>query len=605
MNVDKLISKSHNKKFIFKRFNDLFAEDITFDLHMHTNQTDGLNSIDEMIAAAEKLNLKTIAFTEHVNLKNNWFLDFKEQVQKAKVGKGIDVFTGIEAKALDFEGNIDASEEIISNAELVIGSVHRYPDGHGGLIDLNDLPNLGEEKVAELEFKLAMGILKNKNVDILGHPFGVYSKFFTNFPENYLRSLMIESIKRNKAIEISTKYNISTGKMLSLLKEINPFVSIGSDAHKTVDIFKDFNKIIDVIKQKEINILVTSAGSAISQGIIKSIKMSNLKVRIITTDVTPFAAGLYRGNVGYLVPYAKQEKEYIESIIDICKKENISGILIGLDYELQVLSKNKSKIEKETSAKVIVSNPGIIKISNDKWLTYKFLLENNLPAIPSTLHHNINEFIANEGFPLIIKPRIGDSSKNTFIVRTKEELDEKLNILMNSVKSNPWLSEEVYPIIQKYMGTEDEEFTSSTVVFDKKCYGVVSMKRQMRFGGHTTRAEINDYLDINQYIKSVAEKLDSFGPCNFQSRVINGIPYIFEINCRFSGTISSCAIAGFNSVEACIRKILLNESIKELTHKNGVMLRYFNEVFIPFSEIETITREGNIKNPQSEVNNSF
>ena len=350
----------------------------------------------------------------------------------------------------------------------------------------------------------------------------------------------------------------------------------------------------------KINVLVTAAGSAISHGIIKSLKASSLDFSITTTDNQPYAAGLYRGDAGYLVPLAKSSS-FIEEVIKICRKENINSICIGTDYELLPFAENKKRIEKETNAKVIVSHPDIIKIANDKWLTHLFLVKNKFPSIPSALPEDASELIEKEGFPLIVKPRISDSSKNTFIVNNKAGLNSKLEFLAKD-KSNRFVNGKICTIIQKYMGNEENEFTSSTVVFDNKSYGIISMRREMRFGGHTTKAIIDDFPEVSSMVTKVAQRLNPFGPCNFQSRLVDGVPYIFEINSRFSGTTGICSQVGFNSVEACIRKVVLKEEPKMLSYKKGVMLRYFNEVFISSESIAHLKEEKMVRNPESEIN---
>lgn len=350
------------------------------------------------------------------------------------------------------------------------------------------------------------------------------------------------------------------------------------------------------------NILVTASGSAIAHGIIKSLHSSGLDCNIIAVDSQPYAAGLYRGKAGYLVPLAKSEN-FIDRIIEICKAEEIQGVMIGTDYELMAFAKNRKPIEAETQAKVFVSSPDVIQIADDKWLTNQFLKENGLSFIPSALPENRDALIEQEGFPLILKPRIGDSSKNTFVVRNVQELNEKLAIIDRD--SNQYLSTKVGAIVQKYMGKEHEEYTSSTAVFDGKPYGVVSMNREMRFGGHTTKGVIRDFSEINAYIRKVAEVLKPYGPCNFQSRVVNGIPYIFEINARFSGTTGICAHIGFNVAAACIQKEIMGKPIDELTFKTGTVLRYFNELFIPETDIEEIAKTGQVQHPQSVNNTSF
>jgi carbamoyl-phosphate synthase large subunit len=221
------------------------------------------------------------------------------------------------------------------------------------------------------------------------------------------------------------------------------------------------------------------------------------------------------------------------------------------------------------------------------------------------LPKDIDKLIKQEGFPLIIKPRIGDSSKDTYIVKDKKELEERISFLLNKKFDNNYLSKNIGPIIQKYLVNEKEEYTSTTLTFDKKCYGILTMKREMKFGGHTTKAIVEDFFELNKKIKKVAEVLNAFGPANFQSRLFDDTPLIFEINCRFSGTTPFCSEIGFNTVEAAIRKIILGEKIKKLSYKKGVILRYFNEVFIPSREIEKISKFGFIKNSKSKVNEIF
>lgn len=228
---------------IFKKFNDLKAKDINFNFHIHTDQTDGISTPEEIIKKAIKLKLKAIAFTEHVNKDSDWFDGFAARIDALKNNKEIKIFLGIETKTLDFNGTLDATRGMISKSDIVLGVVHRYPDSGSGLIALEGIKALGQAKAAEIEFNLAMGLLKNKSVDVLGHPFGVYSMFYPKLPMNHMKQLLIESIKRGKAVEINTKYITDKNLFFKLFKQINPYVSIGSDAHNKTELTRSFNLI--------------------------------------------------------------------------------------------------------------------------------------------------------------------------------------------------------------------------------------------------------------------------------------------------------------------------------------------------------------------------
>ena len=229
----------------FRRFNDLSAADVNFDFHMHTTQTDGKNSAAEMIAAGERQGLTAIAFSEHVDRSSGWYPEFVAHVDAARAEAGIDVYIGIEAKALDFEGTIDATDDVLTTAELVVGSVHRFPDGNGGLVPMAQVPALGEERTMDIEFRLALGLVTNpqRRLDVLGHPMGITTSRFGGFPEESLRALMTACRDSGVAFEISTKYSVDLARLVLLLKETNPTVSIGSDAHAVADVARDFAQI--------------------------------------------------------------------------------------------------------------------------------------------------------------------------------------------------------------------------------------------------------------------------------------------------------------------------------------------------------------------------
>ena len=353
-----------------------------------------------------------------------------------------------------------------------------------------------------------------------------------------------------------------------------------------------------------LNVLVTAAGSTIGEGIIKAIRRSPLPCRIVTTDAGLYAAGLYRGDAAYRVPLGKSP-EFIDAIIDICVREQIRAICIGTDYELLPMAVHRGRIEQDTGAMVIVSRPEAIRIADDKWLTNEFLRSNGFPAIPSAQLVDAERLAAAEGFPLIVKPRIGDSSKDTFVVRDRAALDDTLARLARGRTANEFLAGDTDLIVQKYMGDEREEFTSTTVTFDGVVHGVISLRREMRFGGHTSKAVIEPCAAVDDLVRRVATALAPVGPCNFQSRVVDGTPFIFEINCRFSGTTATCAQVGFNHVDACLRRLVLNEAVPPLSFRSGVMLRYFNEVFVPFGDVETMRRDGCVPRPGAEHNTYF
>src|SRR3989344_2439853 len=105
--------------------------EIKGDLHIHTNYSDGRNTILEMINEARKLNYKYIAITDHSKaraisngLNEDRILKQIKEIQKLRNKfKDIYVFTGIE---VDIKGNgdLDLDEDVLKKLDIVIASVH-------------------------------------------------------------------------------------------------------------------------------------------------------------------------------------------------------------------------------------------------------------------------------------------------------------------------------------------------------------------------------------------------------------------------------------------------------------------------------------------------
>jgi len=139
------------------------ASDIRGDVHMHTNASDGHNTIREMAEAALAVGYGYIAITDHSkNLAMTNGLDDKRAMEHVKRIREIDkemkgrirVFAGIEVDILA-DGALDLADETLAEMEIVVASVHiRYGESR-------------EEMTARI-----LRAIENPYVRILGHPTG-------------------------------------------------------------------------------------------------------------------------------------------------------------------------------------------------------------------------------------------------------------------------------------------------------------------------------------------------------------------------------------------------------------------------------------------------
>jgi putative hydrolase len=213
----------------FGRFRDLDHEALNVDCQVHTTWSDGRADVRAMLEAARERRLAAIALTEHVRRDTAWFCDFAGTVRaEARAVPGMDVYVGCEAKALDADGTLDVTDEIRAQCDLVLGVVHRFPDGRGGFLDFK---RLDWQACAELEWQLTRGLLRAAPIDVLGHPGGMTQRWFGRYPASLFRKILEASGERGIAVEINSAYVADWNGFLALCEEVNPVVSIGSDAH--------------------------------------------------------------------------------------------------------------------------------------------------------------------------------------------------------------------------------------------------------------------------------------------------------------------------------------------------------------------------------------
>lgn len=222
------MNRKSKKNGSFSQFRNLTSKSLDCDLHVHTIVTDGKASIEEIIRRAEEIGLRKIAFTEHVRADSEWFFKFADEVRKLGRRTKVIVLVGCEARILDTEGTLDITDAIRRECDLVLGSVHRFPDRAGGCLSFSEVP---VRDFARIEFELALGFVRQGHGDVLAHPGGMSIKFGYGFPNDFLRQLMREACVRGIAIEMNSSYISNLSDYCSIAFEENPLISIGSDVH--------------------------------------------------------------------------------------------------------------------------------------------------------------------------------------------------------------------------------------------------------------------------------------------------------------------------------------------------------------------------------------
>ena len=367
-------------------------------------------------------------------------------------------------------------------------------------------------------------------------------------------------------------------------------------------------------KRREISVVVTGVGGgSIGEQIIFALRAAKTPYRIIATDADSFSLGLYSANEGYLVPIAT-DKTYLSRMLEICKKESAKVLIPGSEAELVKISKNKDLFE-EQEILLLMNSSKVIDLCSNKWKTYLFLKNNGFNVPESYLcEEDINNI--NFEYPVIIKPCVGTGgSRFVFVAQN----DDELSFFVRYLKRQGYT-----PIVQKYVGTAEDEYTAGVLTsLEGKLLGSIVIRRRL-VSGLSTLYKIKNYKvdsepllissgisqgvtdgfpEVRKYAEQIALKLGSKGPINIQCRMTkNGIS-VFEINPRFSGTESLRALAGYNAPDTLIRKHLLNEGTKQMHCERGIVLRGLVNYFKRFPTSDSVLEDTEERKCQQIIKN--
>ncbi|MGO8747625.1 MAG: DNA polymerase/3'-5' exonuclease PolX [Thermoguttaceae bacterium] len=136
--------------------------DIQGDLHMHTDWSDGVESVEEMIQAAQERGRKYIAITDHSKRNNiangldgeRLLRQWDEIDRLRKRIRGITVLKGVEVDILE-AGGLDLPDEVLAQADWVVASVH-----------------FGQKQTRERITRRILDAIENPYVSVIAHPTG-------------------------------------------------------------------------------------------------------------------------------------------------------------------------------------------------------------------------------------------------------------------------------------------------------------------------------------------------------------------------------------------------------------------------------------------------
>jgi len=326
-------------------------------------------------------------------------------------------------------------------------------------------------------------------------------------------------------------------------------------------------KCINDVEDDLMNILILSAGTRnkLVQYFKKAFKDNG---KVVCTDLTEYAPAIYDADIYYIVPPIS-DKNYIQTILDICKKENIDGIISLIDPELELLAENKSLFE-DIGTKLILSPESVVKSSFDKYEFYKELKEKKFNSQKTYLGLKDTMEAINKNeltYPVFVKPNTGSASLNIQKVSDAETLSL---IYSNSQKEL---------ITQEFINGKEYGIDVYIDLISKKVISIFIKEKLKMRAGETDKSIAVKNDEITKLVKDFVETMGYLGPIDIDLFEQDGKYYISEVNPRFGGGYLHAYLAGCDFPMFILNNLkgIINDSKIDNYESGSVMMKY-NEV---------------------------
>jgi DNA polymerase (family 10) len=196
------------------------------DLHTHTVDTDGRNTLEQMVGAASASGLEYIAITNHSKglkvakgLTDEGFRSFNRKIDSMNEKSSIRIFKGVELEILK-DGSLDLDDSTLQEMDFVLAALHQ-----GVVGDAN-------ENTARVVKAIGSG-----KIHSLAHPTGRLIGSREAYRLNFER--IFEACKENQVFIEINGYPERSDLPFDLVKKAREYgilFTLGSDSHSTKDL---------------------------------------------------------------------------------------------------------------------------------------------------------------------------------------------------------------------------------------------------------------------------------------------------------------------------------------------------------------------------------
>lgn len=316
------------------------------------------------------------------------------------------------------------------------------------------------------------------------------------------------------------------------------------------------------------NILVLSCGTR--NKIIQYFKRElNGAGKVIATDMSPNAPALYEADVHYIVP-RMTAPGYLDMIYDICRKEQVTGVLSLIDPELSLLALHEEEFH-ALGVTVIGSFYDLCERTLDKWQMFCWLKEHGYACAESyidreTFYGDVRAGKIN--YPVFVKPIRGSAS----IAISKVQDQETVDLLFEHADDL---------MIQEYLKGQEIGADCYIDMISGELISVFTKKKLVMRAGETDKSISFKDTELFALIERFVKEAGFRGQIDIDIFECEGKYYISEVNPRFGGGYPHAYEAGANHMKYIVNNLQGKVNEPQIgEYESGVIMMKYSEIMI-------------------------
>ena len=291
--------------------------------------------------------------------------------------------------------------------------------------------------------------------------------------------------------------------------------------------------------------------------------------KVIATDMSPNAPALYEADVHYIVP-RMTAPGYLDMIYDICRKEQVTGVLSLIDPELSLLALHEEEFH-ALGVTVIGSFYDLCERTLDKWQMFCWLKEHGYACAESYIDREAFYGDVRAGkinYPVFVKPIRGSAS----IAISKVQDQETVDLLFEHADDL---------MIQEYLKGQEIGADCYIDMISGELISVFTKKKLVMRAGETDKSISFKDTELFALIERFVKEAGFRGQIDIDIFECEGKYYISEVNPRFGGGYPHAYEAGANHMKYIVNNLQGKVNEPQIgEYESGVIMMKYSEIMI-------------------------